>query len=126
MSCFNNVTTQLYWNSSSTWWSPVDLLQHYIIKNLLKTSRRGCFQTTFFAWLSIKNLSSFYLINHRYIKDSLICYVCGLIKCKQLKKNWKYCEVNIVQRRYAKFIIMNFINFIIRITLSSRRPYGKS
>ena len=30
-SYFNNVATLLYWNSSYTWWSPVDLPNHYII-----------------------------------------------------------------------------------------------
>ena len=74
-----DVATQLYWNSYSACWCPLNLLQHYIIKNLLKAPRRRCFRTTFFAWLSIKNVSSFYLINHIYIKDMLICYVCGLI-----------------------------------------------
>ena len=61
---------------------PENLLQHYIIKNLLKTSRRGCFQTTFSHNWVLKTFFSFYLINHRYIKDRLICHVCGLIKCK--------------------------------------------
>ena len=52
---FNNVATQLYWNSTSTWWSLVDLLHDYIIKKLLKTPRKGCLQITLFAWLSISS-----------------------------------------------------------------------